>query len=37
MGEAKVLDDREGTTLTVWFTERSHDDICEETAKQLSP
>jgi hypothetical protein len=35
MAEVKVFYDREGKTLTVWFTERSREYICEETGDEL--
>ena len=31
MAEVKVLYDRGGHTLTVWFTDSSQEYICEET------
>ena len=35
MAEVKVFYDREGKTLTVWFTDRSHEHICEETGDEV--
>ena len=35
MAEVKVFYDREGKTLTVWFTERSHEYVCEETGEEV--
>ena len=35
MAEVKVFCDREGKTLTVWFTERSHEYVCEETGDEV--
>ena len=35
MAEVKVFYDREGKTLTVWFTERSREYICEETGEEV--
>ncbi len=35
MAEVKVFYDREGKTLTVWFTERSREDVCEETGEEV--
>ena len=35
MAEVKVFYDREGKTLTVWFTERSHEYVCEETGDEV--
>ena len=35
MAEVKVFYDREGKTLTVWFTERSREYICEETGDEV--
>jgi len=35
MAEVKVFYDREGQTLTVWFTERSREFICEETGEEV--
>jgi uncharacterized protein YuzE len=31
----KVFYDREGRTLTVWFTERATEYICEETGDEV--
>jgi hypothetical protein len=35
MAEVKVFYDREGKTLTVWFTDRSQEYICEETGDEV--
>ena len=35
MAEVRVFYDREGQTLTVWFTERSHEYVCEETGEEV--
>jgi uncharacterized protein YuzE len=35
MAEVKVLYDREGHTLTVWFTDPSHEHVCEETGDEV--
>ena len=35
MAEVKVFYDREGQTLTVWFTERSREYVCEETGEEV--
>ncbi len=35
MAEVKVFYDREGQTLTVWFTERSREYVCEETGDEV--
>ena len=35
MAEVKVFYDREGQTLTVWFTERSREYICEEIGEEV--
>ena len=35
MAEVKVFYDRDGKTLTVWFTERSREYICEETGDEV--
>jgi hypothetical protein len=35
MAEVKVFYDRDGKTLTVWFTDRSHEYICEETGDEV--
>src|SRR5205809_890193 len=35
MAEVKVLYDREGHTLTVWFTDSSQEYICEETGEEV--
>ena len=35
MAEVKVFYDREGKTLTVWFTERSREYVCEETGEEV--
>ena len=35
MAEVKVLYDREGKTLTVWFTDAREECICEETGDEV--
>jgi hypothetical protein len=35
MAELSVLYDREGRTLTVWFTDRRQEHICEETGEEV--
>jgi uncharacterized protein YuzE len=35
MAEVKVFYDREGKTLTVWFTEPSREHVCEETGDEV--
>ena len=35
MAEVKLFYDRDGKTLTVWFTDRSHEYICEETGDEV--
>jgi hypothetical protein len=35
MAEVKVLYDREGHTLTVWFSDSSREYICEETGEEI--
>ena len=35
MAEVQVFYDREGKTLTVWFTDRSQEYICEETGEEV--
>ena len=35
MAEVRVFYDREGKTLTVWFTERSREYVCEETGEEV--
>ena len=35
MAEVKVLYDREGKTLTVWFTDAREKSICEETGDEV--
>ena len=35
MAELKVFYDREGKTLTVWFTDRSQEYVCEETGDEV--
>jgi len=35
MADMKVFYDREGRTLTVWFTERATEYICEETGDEV--
>jgi hypothetical protein len=37
MAEVKVFYDREGKTLTVWFTERPREYVCEETGEEVVP
>ena len=34
MAEVTMFYDREGKTLTVWFTDRSGEYICEETGDE---
>jgi hypothetical protein len=31
----KILHDREGQTLTVWFADPSQESICEETGHEV--
>ncbi len=35
MAELEVLYDKEGKTLTVWFTESRKEYICEETGDEV--
>jgi uncharacterized protein YuzE len=35
MAEVKVLYDREGNTLTVWFTSAREEYVCEETGEEV--
>ena len=35
MAELSVLYDREGRTLTVWFSDRHQEHICEETGEEV--
>jgi hypothetical protein len=35
MAELKVFYDREGKTLTVWFTDRSQEYVSEETGDEV--
>ena len=35
MAEVKVLYDREGKTLTVWFAEGQNEYVCEETGDEV--
>ena len=35
MAQVKVFYDREGKTLTVWFTEPSREYVCEETGEEV--
>jgi hypothetical protein len=35
MAEVKLFYDRDGKTLTVWFTDRSQEYICEETGDEV--
>lgn len=35
MAEVKVFYDRDGKTLTVWFTDRSQEHVCEETGDEV--
>ncbi|MDP2322025.1 MAG: DUF2283 domain-containing protein [Acidobacteriota bacterium] len=35
MAEVKMFYDREGQTLTVWFTERTPEYVCEETGEEV--
>lgn len=35
MAEVTVFYDREGKTLTVWFTERTREHVCEETGDEV--
>ena len=35
MAEVKVFHDREGQTLTVWFTDPAQEFVCEETGDEV--
>jgi hypothetical protein len=35
MAEVTVFHDREGKTLTVWFTDRAREHVCEETGDEV--
>ncbi|MGH9145799.1 MAG: DUF2283 domain-containing protein [Vicinamibacterales bacterium] len=35
MAEVSVLYDREGRTLTVWFSDRRQEYVCEETGDEV--
>jgi len=35
MAEVKVLYDREGKTLTVWFEDATEESVCEETGEEV--
>ena len=35
MAELKVIYDKDGKTLTVWFSESRKENICEETGDEL--
>ena len=35
MAEVKVLYDREGKTLTVWFSDMREEYVCEETGDEV--
>ena len=35
MAEVSVLYDREGRTLTVWFSDRHQEHVCEETGDEV--
>ncbi len=35
MAEVKILYDREGNTLTVWFTDARQEYVCEETGDEV--
>lgn len=35
MANVKVFYDREGHTLTVWFTDRAREYVCEETGDEV--
>jgi uncharacterized protein YuzE len=35
MAQVKVFYDRDGKTLTVWFTEPSREYVCEETGEEV--
>lgn len=35
MAEVKVLYDRQGQTLTVWFSDAQQEFVCEETGEEV--
>ena len=35
MAEVTVFHDREGKTLTVWFTDSAREHVCEETGDEV--
>ena len=35
MAEVKVLYDRKGKTLTVWFEDATEESVCEETGDEV--
>ena len=35
MAEVSVLYDREGRTITVWFSDRQGEHVCEETGDEV--
>jgi hypothetical protein len=35
MAEVSVFYDREGRTLTVWFSDRREEQVCEETGDEV--
>ena len=35
MAEVSVVYDREGKTLTVWFSDRRKEHVCEETGEEV--
>ena len=35
MAELSVLYDRDGRTLTVWFSDRRQEHVCEETGEEV--
>jgi hypothetical protein len=35
MAEVSVIYDREGRTLTVWFSDRRREHVCEETGDEV--
>jgi hypothetical protein len=35
MAEVTVFYDREGRTLTVWFSDRQEEQVCEETGDEV--
>ena len=35
MAEVKVFHDREGQTLTVWFSDPAQEFVCEETGDEV--